>query len=168
MTLLKELEIAKMVKEILQFPVLLHPVIMVRILNFPTLIKPLCSDGCPWDDSSDIFHQNEEIDNPVLNWSWNFTSDITTVPNHLGWPNYNHMPDAHISSIRARIFFIFPHQLNIHFQNPYTGKWLLFYPHSASYRSIGSGPLPEQADKLKPPTKILGWSRNPDERQKKI
>ena len=59
-------------------------------------------EGCSWDEASSMFDQSENTSRPAEAWSWVITSSTITVPNHVGWPNYNWMPDGHISTLQVQ------------------------------------------------------------------
>ena len=95
-----------------------------------------------------MFQQKEEAKEPVQDWTF-LVTDVTTVPNKLGWPTYRWMPDGHISVL---------------YDNS-TRDWLVFYPNHETYRSrwVGEGdlarggsPLPEEQEELEPSRKVLG------------
>ena len=46
--------------------------------------------------------QEEDTDNPIETWEWKWSSDVTIVPNNVGWPSYKYMPDGHISGVKVR------------------------------------------------------------------
>ena len=88
--------------------------------------------GCHWDPLAPLFLQQEE--EGALPWSFTL-GEPSTVPNVLGffesyqppaihryqgWPEYNWMPDGHISSM--------------FYNDSGAEEWVVFYPNSKSYR----------------------------------
>ena len=61
----------------------------------------VAEDGCAVNSDSSIFMQEEDTDNPIETWEWKWSSDVTIVPNNVGWPSYKYMPDGHISGVKV-------------------------------------------------------------------
>jgi len=95
--------------------------------------------GCHWDPLAPLFLQQEE--EGALPWSFTL-GEPSTVPNVLGWPEYNWMPDGHISSM--------------FYNDSGAEEWVVFYPNSKSYRGSGESPLPELQEALVPRHEVLG------------
>lgn len=72
---------------------------------YQNFISFAASDGCTFDPDSDIFKQNEDTSSPVENWGWKWTTNISVVPNNVGWPIYKWMPDGHISPLKVELPF---------------------------------------------------------------
>ena len=82
-------------------------ILICFLLNtvYPTNRKQisfLLADGCDVDPDGLIFSQEEDTHSPIESWGWKWTKDVTIVPNNVGWPSYNYMPDGHISGLKAR------------------------------------------------------------------
>ena len=60
-----------------------------------------------------MFNQYENMSSPAENWSWTSTGQVSTVPNHVGWPSYRWMPDGHISALKVSIGEYATHELQI-------------------------------------------------------
>ena len=95
-------------------------------------------NGCEFDPSAPMFHQDEDTSSIINDWTWNIRYQ-RIVDNDVGWPTYNWMPDGHISTI---------------WDNE-TGYWYTFYPNHESYRTRAvETPLPDFAEELNPTHKV--------------
>ena len=48
-----------------------------------------------------MFLQRENDTDPIENWSWRLKTEYEIVPNKVGWPHYNWMPDGHFSTLKV-------------------------------------------------------------------
>ena len=59
------------------------------------------NEGCDWNETSLMFLQIENDTDPIENWSWRLKTEYKIVPNKVGWPHYNWMPDGHFSTLKV-------------------------------------------------------------------
>ena len=93
--------------------------LLLGLLYFGSLFSVgLTSEGCSYDEDAPIFHQQEDTSSPIRwtgqnieyfynnivyrNWDFLITYSMV-VENTVGWPNYNWMPDGHISTVQVPV-----------------------------------------------------------------
>jgi len=95
--------------------------------------------GCEFDPAAPLFHQYEDQDTEPQAWEFTLLN-ASQVDNSLDWPAYQWMPDGHLSTLWVNR----------------TNQWVLFYPNSETYRSVGTTPLPDDQLTLEPTSTVLG------------
>ena len=75
---------------------------------------------------------------PATAWSATL-GPVGTVPNRAAVPTYNITPDGHVSVLPDG-----------------NGRWLMFWSEFADYRTVGTGPHPEDQTQLTPTTPVFG------------